>query len=255
MRRRLLIACCAGALIAGALAPFATAAFALERQALWQVVRACVADYKLTGAPFPCLQVDLSGGEERGNVILGPPLLRGTILAPTRKVIGVEDPFLQSPGAPNYFDAAWRARSFLVGADGKPPERERVALGVNSVHKRSQDQLHIHIGCLVPSARLAVGAAAAQLRFGEWARVGPIIPHSTFWGMKIKEADLAEVQPIDVAAAHLADRVRNREDLTVVVANARIDGENDFLILASYVRAPGSWWSIGAEDLIDARCS
>ena len=36
-----------------------------------------------------------------------------TILAPTRRITGVEDPFLQSPEAPNYFDAAWRARTFL----------------------------------------------------------------------------------------------------------------------------------------------
>ena len=34
------------------------------RQALWQAVRACVADFKLTGVPFPCLLVDLTGGEE-----------------------------------------------------------------------------------------------------------------------------------------------------------------------------------------------
>jgi CDP-diacylglycerol pyrophosphatase len=49
---------------------FATFAIGLDRMALWQVVRACVADFKLTGTPFPCLEVDLSGGEERGNVVL-----------------------------------------------------------------------------------------------------------------------------------------------------------------------------------------
>ena len=55
-------------------AAFAAYAMELHRMALWQVVRACVADYKLTGAPFPCLEVDLSGGEARGNVVLRPPL-------------------------------------------------------------------------------------------------------------------------------------------------------------------------------------
>ena len=39
---------------------FATTATGLDRLVLWQVVRACVADFKLTGAPFPCLEVDLS---------------------------------------------------------------------------------------------------------------------------------------------------------------------------------------------------
>src|SRR5271157_409274 len=85
-----------------AVTAFAALAFGLDRLALWQVVRACVADYKLTGAPFPCLEVDLSGGEARGDVVLRSPLFNDLILVPTRKVVGVEDPFLQSPDAPNY---------------------------------------------------------------------------------------------------------------------------------------------------------
>ena len=60
-------------------------AMELHRMALWQVVRACVADTKLTGTPFPCLEVDLSGGEERGAVVLRPPLSDDTILCPDAK--------------------------------------------------------------------------------------------------------------------------------------------------------------------------
>ena len=134
-------------------AAFAAYAMELHRMALWQVVRACVADYKLTGTPFPCLEVDLFGGEERGTVVLRPPLLEDTVLAPTRRIIGIEDPFLRSPEAPNYFDAAWRARTFLKSADGQEPERDAVALFVNSAVVRGQDQLHIHVGCLLPYAR------------------------------------------------------------------------------------------------------
>jgi hypothetical protein len=59
---------------------FATFAIRLDRTPLWQVVRACVADFKLTGTPFPCLEVDLSSSEERGNVVLRPPLSYDTIL-------------------------------------------------------------------------------------------------------------------------------------------------------------------------------
>ena len=61
--------------IATVSAAFAAYAMELHRMALWQAVRACVADYKLTGAPFPCLEVDLAGGEERGAVVLRPPLI------------------------------------------------------------------------------------------------------------------------------------------------------------------------------------
>ena len=118
-------------------AAFAAYAMELHRMVLWQVVRACVADYKLTGTPFPCLEVNLTGGEELGTVVLRPPFLDDTVLAPTRRIKGVEDPFLQSPEAPNYFDAAWRARTFLKAADGSAPERDAIALFVNSAIVRT----------------------------------------------------------------------------------------------------------------------
>src|SRR6202043_3442327 len=67
---------------------FASLAMGLDRMALWEVVRACVAYFKLTRSPFPCLEVDLSGGEERGSVVLRPPPWDDMILAPTRRIVG-----------------------------------------------------------------------------------------------------------------------------------------------------------------------
>jgi CDP-diacylglycerol pyrophosphatase len=249
------VPCLVGGLIAFGLTALATSSVALERGALWQVVRACVADEKLTGSPFPCLEVDLTGGEDQGYVVLRQPFPRDTILAPTRKIIGVEDPFLYSPEAPNYFYAAWRARTFLDGPDGKPPERDRVALAVNSRVARNQDELHIHIGCLVLSARNAVQGIAPKLRIGEWAQVGAVVPHSMFWGLRIRGADLAAVQPLRLAADYLADKIRNRADLMIVVAATRVAGDDEFLILATYAHAPHSWWVFGAENLLDPSCS
>jgi CDP-diacylglycerol pyrophosphatase len=231
---------------------FATFAVGLDRMVLWQVVRACVADFKLTGTPFPCLEVDLSGGEERGAVVLRPPLLNDTILAPTRRIIGIEDPFLQSPGAPNYFDAAWRARAFLKDADGKAPERDAIALVVNSAIVRGQDQLHIHIGCLVPYARHALAAAAPKVPMGEWAQIGPVIPHSMFWGYRTAGTDLAKVDPFRLAADALAGKTKGPGDLTIVVAGVRVESDDEFLILASYAKAPHAWWPVGADDLLGA---
>ncbi len=189
-----------GGLVALGLIAMATWAFAMDRGALWQVVRACVADKKLTGSPLPCLEVDLTGGANRGYVILREPVTRDMILAPTRRVTGVEDPFLYSGEARNYFEAAWRARSFLTGSDGKPVDRDRVALAVNSGVVRSQDQLHIHIGCLLPDAKRVVRTIAPRLGLGQWAQVGPIIPHSMFWAMRIKGSDLEAVRPFALAA-------------------------------------------------------
>ena len=85
-----------------------------DRGALWQVVGTCVANPALTGAAFPCLEVNLSGGEEGGYLILRPPVGKpDTILSPTKKVVGIEDPWLRTLAAPNYFEDAWNARTFL----------------------------------------------------------------------------------------------------------------------------------------------
>lgn len=235
-------------------AAFAAYAMELHRMALWQVVRACVADFKLTGAPFPCLEVDLSGGEERGSVVLRPPLSDDTMLAPTRRIVGIEDPFLQSPDAPNYFAAAWRARAFLKDAGGEAPEREAIALFVNSAIVRTQDQLHIHVGCLFPYARRTLALAAPKIPRGEWTQIGPVVPHTMFWGYRIGGTDLANVNPFRLAAEAFAGKTKGPGDLTIVVAGVRVEGDDEFLILASYAKAPHAWWPVGADNLLASAC-
>jgi CDP-diacylglycerol pyrophosphatase len=235
-------------------AAFAAYAMELHRMVLWQVVRACVANTKLTGTPFPCLEVDLEGGKERGSVVLRPPLSDDTILSPTRRITGVEDPFLQAPGAPNYFDAAWRARTFLKGKDGRAPERDAVALFVNSAVVRTQDQLHIHVGCLLPYARRTLAAAAPTIPMGEWRQIGPIVPHTMFWGYRIPGTDLANVNPFRLAAEALVGKTTGPGDLTVGVAGVRVDSGDEFLILASYAKAPHAWWPVGDGNLLDSAC-
>jgi CDP-diacylglycerol pyrophosphatase len=237
-----------------AMTAFATLAVGLERLALWQVVRTCVVDYKLTGAPFPCLLVDLSAGDERGEVVLRPPLLHDMILAPTRKVVGVEDPLLQSPNAPNYFGAAWHARSLLKGPGGRGPDWDEVGLVVNPAVLRNQDQLHIHVGCLLPAVKSALAAAAPEVPIGEWEQLPAVAPHLIFWGTRVRGADLTDVEPFRLAAEALADKVRDRAKLTIMVAGVRVAGEDGFLILASYAGAPHSWWAVGIDDLLDPRC-
>ena len=145
------------------------AARAVERHALWQVVRACVADYQATGAPFPAWRWISPADSTAATVVLRPPFgAPDTILAPTRKVVGVEDPWLQSPAAPNYFAAAMRARAFVKRPDGSAPRLDEIALAVNSRFTRTQDQLHIHIGCAPPRIRRTL----RPRRLDEGRRVG-----------------------------------------------------------------------------------
>ena len=61
------------------------------------------------------------------------------------RITGIESPELEEPGAPNYFDAAWKSREALALYLGRPVSRTAVGLALNSRRARSQDQLHIHI--------------------------------------------------------------------------------------------------------------
>ena len=242
-----LLAVCAAALVLAACTAFAAAS---DRDALWRVVRACAADARLTGLPFPCLSVDL----RQGHVVLRPPWANDTILAPTRRIVGLEDPFLQSPEAPNYFAEAWRARDMIVTANGLRPSRPQIALIANSRLVRGEDQLHIHIGCLVPEARRVVAEAAQSLPPDAWRLIGPIIPHQPIYAMRVRSADLDGVEPFRLAHAAFDGAVRDPADLMIGVVGAEVAGEDEFVLLVSYAGLPHSWWPVGSDALIDTRC-
>ena len=229
-------------------------AVASERDDLWRVVRACAADARLTTLAFPCLAVDLEGGVERGHILLRPPWANDLILSPTRRSIGIEDPFLQSPEAPNYFAQAWRARAMIKTTNGRPPSREQVVLLVNSAGVRAQDQLHIHIACLFPHVRRVLADAAPLLPLDAWRPVGLVKPHEMLWGMRVRSADLEGVNPFRLVHRAFDGAVRNPADEMIMVVGARVDDQDEFLILAAYGHAPRPWLTVGTDDFVDLRC-
>ena len=240
----------------GAAALAAVSAYAALRypHTLQRIAEACVADAERTGSPFPCLKVDLKEGEDQSYVIFRAPLLDDTVLIPTRRIIGVEDPLLGSPDAPNYFADAWRERSILTLPDGEAPARDRLALFVNSKLLRTQDQLHIHIGCLKPDARRTLASVAPRLPVGEWRLIEAVVPHHPFWVLRLGRADLNGVNPFRLADQLFGGVVGDPAQLTVAVAGARPNGKDDLLALATYAHAPGSWWPVGEWSLLDSRC-
>ena len=232
-------------------AAFAAYAMELHRMVLWQVVRACVADYKLTRAPFPCLEVDLSGGEEGGTVVLRPPLSEDTILAPTRRIKGIEDPFLQSPEAPNYFDAAWRARTFLKGA-GRSGAGARRHRAVRELRDCQNSGPAPHPRGL-PRSLTRAARSRPMRRRSRWAngrRSGRSSPTRCSGPIASRERSLRTSIRFGSPPRSSAARRMARATSTVVVVGARVEGDDQFLILASYAKAPHAWWPVGADNLL-----
>ena len=233
-----------------------------DRGALWRVVQSCVADHALTGAAFPCLDVNLSGGKERGYVVLSSLANSDLILAPTTKISGVEDPRLQSLEAPNYFEDAWSARVFLTARRKIPLAHDDVALAVNSRESRSQDQLHIDIGCLSRETKQTLASLALQLPEDRWVRIGQPMTvgkglHAAgFWGRRVARESLAEVNPFRLATeAHPNDSEMRAETMIVVAGVELARGRDGFVLLASSGERSGSGDQASAEDFLDASCS
>ena len=60
----------------------------------------------------------------------------------------------------------------LKSPDGTPPAPDDFALAVNSALTRSQDQFHIHLGCLAPALGRRLPALAPEMPVGAWTRIG-----------------------------------------------------------------------------------
>ena len=106
------------------------------------------------------------------------------------------------------------------------------------------------MGCLLSDARATLAAAAPKVPIGAWAQIGPVVPHTMFWAYRVRDADLANVNPFRLAAEVVAGKTKDPGDLTVVVAGVRVEGDDQFLILASYSKAPHAWWPVGADNLL-----
>ena len=238
------------------MATAAACAATLHRSALWQVVRTCVVNAQLIGGPFPCLKVDIAAGAERGWAVLRPPFgAPDTILTPTRPIAGLEDSWLRGDDAPNYFAAAWEERALVKARDGAEVPAGAMALGVNSRATRTQDQLHIHIGCLRPRFRRAIDAFGPQLPPGAWAHIGGVAGRGDYRALRVSGAGLAGVNVFARAAEAYGDEGVDLADQIIVVAPLQgpADG-GDFVILtgrageAQLPRAPS------ADEFIDPAC-
>jgi CDP-diacylglycerol pyrophosphatase len=127
-----------------------------DREALWSVVRTLCIPASYVGARFPCEKVNRSEGYA---IIRSPSGDRlDFVITPTTRVAGVESLVSGLTDYPNLWRIAWRERGLLQPSSTRPLEWDAVALAVNSKSTRSQDQLHIHIGCISSALRAFLAA-------------------------------------------------------------------------------------------------
>lgn len=224
-----------------------------DRMALWNIVHgACVVHLEAGQGAAPCVDVDLDKGEDGGEALLKD--LRGVaqeLAIPTKRITGIEDPFLLTPEAPNYFIYAWKERSALETLLKKPAPREAVGVSVNSMFVRSQDQLHLHVDCMDRDV-----AATLKAHLGEIdATFKPMtvaLKGRTYLARRLSEAELAASSPFRLLADGVEGARAQMGAWTVILVGATLDDAPGFLLLADHVDALGGGH---AETLQDHDCA
>lgn len=221
-----------------------------DPNALWNIVNGqCVPHEIAQHAPSPCSAVSLKGGyavlkDERGKYQY--------LLIPTHRVTGIEDPYVETAAAPNYFADAWTERTWLEVPLGITVPRQDVALAVNSVYGRTQNQLHIHIDCLRPDVAAALAAHAGQIG-GSWVRLTLPPFNHVYLARQIDSEYLAGINPFALIAAQRPNKQMALETAVIVGAEAA-DGKPGFYLLSSSADLADHDAGAG-EELQDQSCA
>jgi len=230
------------------------AARAASPDALWNIVHGrCVPNQQLHNAPSPCTSVSLAGGEAHGYAILKD--IKGAsqfLLIPTDRITGIESPKILADDAPNYFAAAWAARSGTEAVFHHPLPREDISLAINSPLARSQNQLHIHIDCLQPAVVAALHAHAAAIG-PSWAPLPVPLQGHPYRAKWLPESALAASNPFKLLAADVGAPAMKLQ--TLIVAGAvSPSGQPGFVLLADHAD-PTLNDHAGGEELQDHSCT
>jgi CDP-diacylglycerol pyrophosphatase len=193
------------------------------------VVDGCVPHMMARNNPAPCTEVDLAG---RTAVLKDRNGTTQFLLIPTEVVTGIEDPKILAPDAPNYFQAAWTARHYVLEKAGWAIPRDDLGLAINSKYGRSQNQLHIHVACARPDVRAALLANKDKIG-KEWGDLDVDLAAHRYRAMRIDGDDLAKTNPFKLLADTdpQARADMGRETLAAMGATFA-DGKAGFILLS-----------------------
>lgn len=216
-----------------------------QSSALWRVVHnLCVVDRRTIGLPAPCTAVDLRKGIAIVKDAGGPT---GYLLVPTRRLAGIEDPALLAGNAPNYWQFAWEARRFVERKASRRLDRTDLAIAVNSVAGRTQNQLHFHVDCVQSDVKHEVRSALPMLE-GSWTKL--TLHNHSYWVTTIKGADFGSKDPFRLVAGSDQAAVTGMGKQTLIVIGAQFDQTPGFYIISGSV---SSTYDGHGEELLDHR--
>ena len=141
------------------------------------------------------------------------------LVIPTVRSSGIDDPAILAPETPNYFAAAWRARSFVDQQTGFALPREWLSLAINSAFARSQDQLHIHVDCVSREVHRALAEHAAAVG-PDWAPFPVSLAGHRYEARWVGGDELDGVDPFTLVANDIPGARADMAARTIVVVGA-----------------------------------
>ncbi len=215
-----------------------------ESGALWHIVHdQCVAHAEQFGTPLPCTLVK----QDAGYAILKDRRGIGQFLViPTARIAGIEDPAILTPDAPNYWQPAWQATLLVEAMLDRVLPRDALSLTINSVHHRSQNQLHIHVDCLKAEVRNLLRSRGGAIG-ATWAPFPVAIGGRTYRAMRIQTLVQPGATPFEALSLLPDARVDMAAESLAVVGATFADGSAGFYLLETR--------SGPAEELQDHSCA
>jgi CDP-diacylglycerol pyrophosphatase len=229
--------------------PFtASAAAQIDPTILWRIVHEkCAPVQAEEGRPGACQLVDLDGRYAVLKDLHGDTRF---LLLPTDPVTGIESPALLQPDVPHYWQAAWTARRYVEEKAGRPIPREAIGLSINSVFRRSQNQLHIHIDCVSPQLQKALQTHAREIS-EQWSAKPMELAERSYYVMKITGSDVG-TDPFHRLAQRLTHPETQMGGQSLSLVGAQLaDGKPGFYLLDS----PAGIRGATSEDVLDRSCS
>ena len=243
-------------LILATIATLPHSASAANRSGLWVVVHdVCVPAYQSIGVGFPCAEVSIADGLERGFAVLrAPSSAMHVIVVPTAPISGIESPALLRENVPNYWEAAWDARRFVEEGAARQLPRDKIGMAINSAASRSQDQLHIHVACIAPKVAEFLRRHQAEIHEA-WSFLSSALVGHRFAAMKVETDSLAHVDPFKLLARGLPSGKFSMGSQTLAVIGATFGGGRIGFYLLANESGASPRKIVSAEALLDDKCA
>lgn len=166
------------------------------------------------------------------------------LIIPTMKVTGIEDPQIFRPPVADFWQFGWQEAQRFVARPAA-----NMALAINSAVGRTQNQLHIHIACVLPEVGHALAANAAKIGSDPTAPLGLRFGSSGHLYRVIATTGLAGGDsPFSLAAA-IPGAAADMARVGIAVVGSATPGAYYVLETRAGAGNPGA-----AEELLDQFC-